>query len=53
MCVLSTNRCLATIYQHRVVNREWEYSHKRGFKCVFDRGIMHLWFNFKRYRYRR
>lgn len=37
----------------KVVNREWEYSHKRGFKCVFDRGIMHLWFNFKRYRYRR
>ncbi|KAH3732839.1 Cactin protein [Pelomyxa schiedti] len=37
----------------RIVNREWEYSHKHGFKCVFDRGILHLWFNFKRYRYRR
>lgn len=51
--VKCANRCLTTIYHHRVVNREWEYSHKRGFKCVFDRGIMHLWFNFKRYRYRR
>ena len=37
----------------RIVNKEWEYSHKRGFKCTFDRGILHLYFNFKRYRYRR
>nr|GMD33377.1 cactin [Ipomoea batatas] len=37
----------------RIVNREWEYSHKKGFKCIFDRGILHLYFNFKRYRYRR
>lgn len=37
----------------RVVNKEWEFSHKRGFKCTFDRGILHLYFNFKRYRYRR
>jgi hypothetical protein len=37
----------------KVVNREWEYSHKKGFKCVFDRGILHLWFNFRRFRYRR
>jgi len=37
----------------RIVNREWEYSHRRGFKCVFDRGILQLWFNFKRFRYRR
>jgi DNA-binding HxlR family transcriptional regulator len=37
----------------RIVNREWEYSHKKGFKCTFERGILHLWFNFKRYRYRR
>lgn len=30
-----------------------EYSHKRGFKCTFERGILHLYFNFKRQRYRR
>jgi hypothetical protein len=37
----------------RVVNKEWEYSHKRGYKCTFERGILHLYFNFKRTRYRR
>ena len=30
-----------------------EYNHKRGFKCVFERGILHLYFNFSRPRYRR
>ncbi|KMZ66820.1 hypothetical protein ZOSMA_288G00180 [Zostera marina] len=37
----------------RIVNKEWEYSHKKGFKCTFERGILHIYFNFKRYRYRR
>ncbi|XP_050204957.1 splicing factor Cactin-like [Mercurialis annua] len=37
----------------RIVNEEWEYSHKKGFKCTFERGILHVYFNFKRYRYRR
>ncbi|KAE9193458.1 hypothetical protein PF004_g21011 [Phytophthora fragariae] len=37
----------------KIVNREWEYSHKRGFKSVFERGVLHLYFNFKRHRYRR
>jgi len=37
----------------RVVNREWETSTRRGFRCTFDRGVLHLWFNFRRYRYRR
>ncbi|GAA0159776.1 scaffold/adaptor protein [Lithospermum erythrorhizon] len=37
----------------RIVNKEWEYSHKKGYKCTFERGILHLYFNFKRYRYRR
>ncbi|CAD6215012.1 unnamed protein product [Miscanthus lutarioriparius] len=37
----------------RIVNKEWEYSHKKGFKCTFERGILHLYFNFKRHRYRR
>lgn len=37
----------------KIVRKEWEYNHKRGFKCVFDRGVLHLYFNFRRYRYRR
>ena len=37
----------------KIVNREWEKSHRRGFKCVFQRGVLNLYFNFKRYRYRR
>ena len=34
-----------------IVNKEWEYSHKKGFKCTFERGILHVYLNFKRYRY--
>lgn len=37
----------------QIVNREWEQSQKYGFKCVFERGILHLYFTFKRHRYRR
>jgi len=37
----------------KIVNGEWEYSQKTGFKCMFSNGILHLWFNFKKYRYRR
>ncbi|KAE8661166.1 Cactin [Hibiscus syriacus] len=37
----------------RIVNKEWEYSHKKAFKCTFERGILHVYFTFKRYRYRR
>lgn len=37
----------------KIVNREWEYSHKRGFKNSFDRGVLQLHFNFKRLRYRK
>jgi len=37
----------------RIVNREWEQSHRRGFRCTFDRGILFLHFRFKRYRYRK
>jgi hypothetical protein len=36
-----------------LVNKEWEQSHKRGFRCTFERGIMHVYFNFLRTRYRR
>ena len=37
----------------KIVNREWEYSYKKGFRCQFHNNIMQLWFHFKRYRYRR
>ncbi|XP_057445464.1 splicing factor Cactin-like isoform X1 [Lotus japonicus] len=37
----------------RIVNHEWEFSQKKGFKVTFEHGIFHLYFNFKRYSYRR
>lgn len=37
----------------KIVRKEWEYSFKRGYKCVFDRGVLALYFNFRRYFYRR
>lgn len=37
----------------KIVNRLWEHSHRRGFRCTFDRGVLQLWFNFRRLRYRR
>ena len=37
----------------RIVNDDWDYSHKNGFKCTFEGGILRLYFNFKRYFYRR
>jgi hypothetical protein len=37
----------------KIVNKEWEYSNKKGFRCSFERGIFHLYINFKRARYRR
>jgi hypothetical protein len=37
----------------KIVNREWDMSEKAGFKNLFDRGILYLYFNFKRYRYKR
>lgn len=37
----------------KIVNREWEYSYKRGFRCQFHNNIFQLWFHFKRFRYRR
>ncbi|KAK3278867.1 hypothetical protein CYMTET_13223 [Cymbomonas tetramitiformis] len=30
----------------KIVNKDWEYSHKRGFKCSFERGIMHLYIKY-------
>lgn len=37
----------------KIVNREWNYSYKSGYKCQFQNNILQLWFHFKRYRYRR
>lgn len=37
----------------KVVNRQWNMSHKFGFRCVFERGVLQLYFNFHRWRYRR
>ncbi|CAL1141581.1 unnamed protein product [Cladocopium goreaui] len=35
----------------KIVNREWNLSHKFGFRVVFDRGVLQLYFNVKRWRY--
>ncbi|KAF9055004.1 hypothetical protein BDZ89DRAFT_1055631 [Hymenopellis radicata] len=37
----------------RIVNKEWEFSHKRGFRSSFDRGCLSLWFNYRRNFYRK
>lgn len=37
----------------KIVNQEWDQAQRRGFKSVFERGVLHLYFNFKRHRYRR
>ena len=37
----------------KILNKEWEINRKAGFKCVFDRGILQVHFNFKRSFYRR
>jgi len=37
----------------RIINKEWDMIEKHGFKCVFDKGVLQLHFNFKRTRYRR
>lgn len=37
----------------KIINREWNRSRKRGFKCTFDRGVLSLYFNFTTHWYRR
>lgn len=37
----------------RIVNEEWEFSIKKGFKCEFERGTLKLHFNFKRFVWRK
>ncbi len=37
----------------KIVNLEWNANPRHGFRCVFDRGVLQLYFNFKRFGYRR
>ena len=37
----------------RIVNKEWDTNRFAGFRCMFDRGVLQLHFNFKRHFYRR
>lgn len=37
----------------KIINREWNRSRKRGFKCSFERGVLSLYFNFTTHWYRR
>ena len=37
----------------KIVNNEIEDQYRRGFRCRFEKGIFSLYFNFRRYRYRR
>ncbi|KAL4470076.1 hypothetical protein ABPG72_008735 [Tetrahymena utriculariae] len=32
----------------KIINKEWDYADKKGFKCYFNRGVLTLHFNFKR-----
>lgn len=35
-----------------IVNKQWEQSSKRGFRCSFDRGVLQLYVQLKREFYR-
>jgi hypothetical protein len=37
----------------QIVNREWNRSRKRGYKCTFERGVLSLYFNFTTHWYRK
>ncbi|UZJ52388.1 hypothetical protein CBS101457_001708 [Exobasidium rhododendri] len=37
----------------RIVNKPWNMSHNRGFKAVFERGVLQLHFQFQRQFYRK
>ncbi|UKK01233.2 cactin [Theileria orientalis] len=37
----------------RVVNKEWVTDPQKGFKNFFDNGVLHLYFDFKKIKYRR
>ena len=37
----------------KIINREWNRSRKRGYRCTFERGVLSLYFNFTSHWYRR
>ncbi|KAF8821261.1 cactin [Cardiosporidium cionae] len=37
----------------KIINREWSLDRIRGFRNSFEKGILQLYFSFKRFRYRR
>ncbi|TYJ57007.1 hypothetical protein B9479_002286 [Cryptococcus floricola] len=37
----------------RIVRRQWEFSHRNGFRSTFDRGVLQLYFTFSRTFYRK
>lgn len=37
----------------KIINREWNRSRKRGFRCTFERGVLSVYFNFTTHWYRR
>ena len=37
----------------KIINRQWNKSRKRGFRCTFERGVLSLYFNFQTHWYRR
>jgi len=37
----------------KIINRQWNKSRKRGFRCTFERGVLSLYFNFATHWYRR
>jgi hypothetical protein len=37
----------------KILNKEWDINRKSGFRCLFERGLLQLQFNFKRQWYRR
>ena len=36
----------------KILNREWNLTDKFGFRCQFERGILQLYFNFRKFKYR-
>lgn len=37
----------------KIWNKEWDFSDKQGFKCIFEGAILYLYFDFRKPRYRR
>ena len=37
----------------KIINRQWNKSRKRAFRCTFERGVLSLYFNFQSHWYRR